>query len=66
MEPDWTKFDGPKDTVSCWCGREYRSHTKLVLEDGYLVMWIEWPCPGCGKRKDNARKISSDRETFKI
>jgi hypothetical protein len=64
---DWSVFDEyPENTIECRCGAIYRSHCKAVVTDGALVTHLRKPCPACGESVDNARRVSSDPETFVI
>jgi len=70
MSVDWTIFDGLSEcTVSCNCGREYRSHTKIFYEnlgkEKVRQKQSQQPCPGCG-RDDDWWKTSSDPEMMEI
>lgn len=63
-ETEWTRFDAfPENTLTCGCGRVYRSHSRF----SHIGSMIEprWPCPGCGSR-DDIRRASSDPELMTI
>lgn len=63
---DWTIFDQyPENTVECWCGATYRSHTKLVAEDdGQFRVRCRKLCPVC--EKEEPVRVSSDPEIYTI
>jgi len=60
---DWTVFDKySESTCRCACEKVYRSHTKVVFEDGKPRCRSRKPCPQCGS--DNPMSVYGDREEF--
>ena len=46
---DWSAFEWPADhTVTCKCGRKFRSHVKGQRVGTSFVVVTRAPCPGCG------------------
>lgn len=65
-EIDWSVFDqDPEATCTCRCGTVYRSHAKLVHDQGHFQHMARKSCPGCG-RNDDLRGVSSDWETMEF
>ena len=65
---DWSIFDKHDlSEVHCKCGTVYMSHTKLKLCENDFDHYSRKPCPGCGKDKNNMRKVLSGpiRETIR-
>lgn len=70
---DWSGFDEyPKPEVSCRCGATYWSHTKLVSKkDGVTGRegfdhHSQKPCPGCGEKLNNMRRVSHPPEKWTL
>lgn len=60
---DWSGHDGfPENTVECWCGTVFRSHSTYKLHLGIVS---RKSCPQCGKHVDK-RAAYSDPESFTI
>ncbi len=67
MKIDWTEFNEfPENTCHCRCGSIYRSHTKLVMEDGEFIQVSEKPCPACNKTEGHLWRVSSDPEQWNL
>ena len=69
---DWTPFDSlPESTVTCGCGRRFRSHSKVVsvpdalTPSSSLVIFSRKRCPNCGA-DDQARRVESDPERYTL
>ena len=68
MDPDidWSDFiNFPENTCYCECGSTYRSHTKLVRKDKFII-FSEKPCPNCRKTEGHLRRVSSDPDTMTL
>lgn len=59
---DWTGIDW-EDSLTCACGRQFRSASRYVAALERVVS--RRPCPGCG-RQDRIVHAEMDPETFTV
>ena len=60
---DWSKHDAySRNDITCECGAFFKSHSKLVMDEGKMVVATREPCPQCGKTLGAAKRVSSPPE----
>lgn len=64
---DWEPLRqyGPS-TITCRCGRVYRSLFKSVIHQGRYVLCTETPCPQCDLEFGHVIRAATDPETMVI
>lgn len=67
-EVDWTPLQKyAPDECHCKCGRMYWSRSKgVTLPNGAYAQVTQLPCPACGQRMDNCKRISSPPDRMEI
>jgi len=62
VDIDWSEFGGDRSWCYCNCGSIFRSHAKLVIDEGGdLIHAFERQCPGCDS-VDDVYRVSMDME----
>jgi hypothetical protein len=62
---DWTKQDAhPENSVTCVCGHEYRSHSRMVCADHAFVLVARKPCGVCGGERLKAARSDPEAMTL--